>query len=154
MPGATRSRSNEIQAAAQKLAAAAWPMIDQMTADARRPMLVGLYKQLQSDEGIAYDTSRRHIAKALRIIRGQHVAPDGGHRNEITPEEQLGSVARSLLSYTHIRKPHNGNGRGRQTRIYAADVDTIAETGRQLAEMIIAHLNGELRPIINDDLPF
>lgn len=72
--------------------------------------------------------------------------------HEITPEEQLGSVARSLLSYTHIRKPHNG--RGRQTRIYAADVDTIAETGRQLAEMIIAHLNGELRPIINDDLPF
>lgn len=82
MAGSTRERSNEIQAAARKLAAAVWPMIDEMTSDARRSMLIGLYKQLQADESIAYDTSRRHIAKALRIIGGQHVAPDkwGGKR--------------------------------------------------------------------------
>jgi len=77
MPGATRSRSNEIQTTAQRICRSVWPMIDGMTTDAAHSVLVGLYKQLQADEDIAYDTSRRHIAKAFRIIRGQSIAPDG-----------------------------------------------------------------------------
>lgn len=77
MAGATRERSNKIQRAAQTLCRPLWPMIDGLTADARRSVLVGLYKQLQSDQSIAYDTSRKHIAKAFRVIRGQSIAPDG-----------------------------------------------------------------------------
>jgi len=67
--------------------------------------------------------------------------------NEISPEQQLRNVAGALLDHTEIESESNGQG-------YAATMDVIALTGRQLAEMVIAYLNGDLSPIDAGDLPF
>jgi len=70
MPGSTRQRSQEIQAAAmQVVARMGVKNIDAMTVDAARLVLVALYKQLQSEETVARDTARRHIARACRRQR-------------------------------------------------------------------------------------
>ena len=53
--------------------------IDAMTVDAARLVLVALYKQLQSEETVARDTARRHIARACQHQRHPdwQPAPDG-----------------------------------------------------------------------------
>lgn len=56
-------------------------------------------------------------------------------------EQQLRDVAEALRKYTTVTRAYNGKGR---RRTYAADVDTIAETGRQLAEMVELFLDGRL----------
>lgn len=68
----------------------------------------------------------------------------------ISPEQQLRNVAAIVIKNTTVTKYHTGQGRSRQ---YAADADTIADSARQLAEMILRHLDGEL-PAISGDCPF
>ncbi|MFN8467312.1 MAG: hypothetical protein U0X20_17270 [Caldilineaceae bacterium] len=71
---------------------------------------------------------------------------------ELSPEDQLRNVAHILIEETRAVRSYNGRGR---SAVYEAGVDTIAGTGRQLAEMVIAYLNKELPPIpLNDGLPF
>jgi hypothetical protein len=59
----------------------------------------------------------------------------------VTPEERLRAVARVALRYTEVARRHNGRGR---TKTYAADADAVADTARQLAEMVLAYLDGHL----------
>ena len=80
MPGSTRQRSQEIQATAmQVVARMGVENIDEMTVDAARQVMIGLYKQLQSEETVARDTARRHIARACQSQRHPdwHPPPDG-----------------------------------------------------------------------------
>src|SRR5690606_38353342 len=71
---------------------------------------------------------------------GQEV--DGEDESKgLGPERQLLNVAKVLLAHTEVKRQHNGRGR---SATYAADTDAIAQTGRQLAEMVIQHLQGEL----------
>lgn len=53
-------------------------------------------------------------------------------------EQQLRNVASVLMQYTEVTRPANGRGR---PPTYAARVDAIAQTGRQLAEMVLAYLD-------------
>ena len=80
MSGSTRQRSQAIQATAMQVVARMGVSdIDAMTVDAARLVLVALYKQLQSEETVARDTARRHIARAC--LRQRHPdwqpPPDG-----------------------------------------------------------------------------
>ena len=79
MPGATRTRSDAIQSSAARIVADAGGVeyLDSLSIPAAKAILVGLYKELQSDESVAYDTARSHIARACRRARGQTIAPDG-----------------------------------------------------------------------------
>lgn len=78
MTGTPRSTTQQTQEAARRLVASfGITNLDSMTGDARRSILVGLYKQLQADQSIAYDTARRHIAQACRRLRGESIPPDG-----------------------------------------------------------------------------
>lgn len=68
--------------------------------------------------------------------------------NEITPQEQLINVAQLVNRLTdptrhNTRKPDN----------FAASKEQIADASRHLAEMVLAYLAGELKPL-DDDLPF
>lgn len=54
------------------------------------------------------------------------------------PEQQMRNVAAVLMRYTEVKRHHNGKGR---CATYSADLDTIAQTGRQLAEMVEAYFN-------------
>jgi len=67
MSGSTRARSLEIQATAmQVVARMGVSALDKMATPAARLVMIGLYKQLQSEETVARDTARRHIARACR----------------------------------------------------------------------------------------
>ena len=66
----------------------------------------------------------------------------------ITPEKQLENVANLLLALT---TPTHQNTRRPDS--YPASKEEIADTGRQLAEMILAYLKGEL-DATTDELPF
>lgn len=68
----------------------------------------------------------------------------------INPEQQMRNVAAILRQYTEIKRAYNGKGRA---KTYAADIDTIAGTARQLAEMVEQYFNNELQEIDNE-LPF
>lgn len=70
---------------------------------------------------------------------------------ELTPAEQLRNVAEAMLRYSEVKRTHNGRGR---SSTYAGDTDTLAQTGRQLAEMVLAHLAGELKTQADDGAPF
>ncbi len=67
----------------------------------------------------------------------------------LTPEQQLQNVASLMLEETEVKRQYNGKGR---TATYSANVDAIAGTGRQLAEMIIAYLDGKLQPVDESEL--
>ena len=54
-------------------------------------------------------------------------------RGNVSDLNQLRNVARLVVAYTEPRR-YNGKGRG---RTFAADVETIATTSRQLAEMVL-----------------
>lgn len=70
----------------------------------------------------------------------------------MTPEQKLHNVAAVVRRYTTVQREHNGKHR---CRTYAANVDAIAESARQLAEMIEAYLNGEQSPAEPEtNLPF
>lgn len=71
----------------------------------------------------------------------------------ISPAQQLRNVAQVLLDHTTVVRQHNGRGR---CATYAANTDAIAQTGRQLAEMVLAYLDGALAPVPNatDEQPF
>jgi hypothetical protein len=60
---------------------------------------------------------------------------------QITPEQQLRNVARILKQHTEAKRRYNGRGK---PATYAADVDAIATTGRQLADMVEHYLDGQL----------
>lgn len=60
--------------------------------------------------------------------------------NALTPAEQLHNLAQCVLSYTEVKRAHNGRGR---TKTYAANVDAIAGAARQLAGMVELHLAGK-----------
>lgn len=62
----------------------------------------------------------------------------------LPPRARLQNVANVLLNHTTVVRPHNGRGR---CATYAANVDAIAQTGRQLAELVLAYLEGELAPV-------
>lgn len=55
-----------------------------------------------------------------------------------TFEQQMRNVASILRQYTEVTRPHNGKG---HAPTYAARVDAIAQTGRQLADMVIEYLD-------------
>lgn len=86
MPGYTRQRTEQIHAAARQLVAAVGgvEVLDAMTdLEARRSVLVGLAKQLATNEVITYKTARLHIAKACRRMRTPtHTAPKWGGQRE------------------------------------------------------------------------
>lgn len=70
----------------------------------------------------------------------------------LSPEDQLRNVARIMLEQSTILRYHNGHGR---PATYPANIDAIAGTGRQLAEMILAYLDGDLKPLnTRTDMPF
>lgn len=71
MAGVKFSRWQQTQAAAQRLVAVVFPDIDQMSSVAANTVLIGLYKQLQEDQGVVRDTAKSHISRALRVARGQ-----------------------------------------------------------------------------------
>ena len=80
MPGSTRQRSEQVQETAMQVVARIGVLsIDAMDADPRHSLYVALYKQLQATESVAYDTARRHIAKACRRQRHPdwQPTPDG-----------------------------------------------------------------------------
>lgn len=79
MPGVTRSRSDAIQTSAARIVknAGGVEYLDSLSIPAGKAILIGLYKQLQDEESVAYDTARSHIARACRRARGQTIAPDG-----------------------------------------------------------------------------
>ena len=56
----------------------------------------------------------------------------------VTDEEALCNVARCLLQYTEVTRRSNGRGR-HPTR--QADPETIAQTGRHLAELVLSYLD-------------
>lgn len=49
-------------------------------------------------------------------------------------ETRMRNIARVLVQHTEVKRRHNGRGR---CATYAADVDAIAQTGRQLAELVL-----------------
>jgi len=69
MPGITRQKHTEIQAAAALLIAAAAALLPHLTPEAKRSILVGLYKQLAADQGISGQAARRHIYSRLHPDR-------------------------------------------------------------------------------------
>ena len=81
----------------------------------------------------------------------------------LTFEQRMRNVASCLMEYTEVKRQHNGRGR---SATYMASLDTIALTGRQLAQYVLdyldaggldgAHgLDGEVEPAgVVDDLPF
>jgi hypothetical protein len=71
--------------------------------------------------------------------------------SELSQEQQLRNVAASLRRYTEVTRRWNGKGK---SSTYAADADTIASTGRQLAEMVEAFLDGKLEAADTNELPF
>lgn len=83
---------------------------------------------------------------------------------DLTHEQKMRNVASILRQYTEVTRQHNGKGR---PPTYAARVDAIAQTGRHLADMVLAYLDaggldgahgldGEAEPagVTRDDLPF
>lgn len=59
--------------------------LDAMTIDAARQILIGLYKQLATDQDISTQASKRHIAKAARRQRHPDWSPPdnwGGDRTQ------------------------------------------------------------------------
>ncbi len=57
---------------------------------------------------------------------------------KLTVEQQMRNVANVLRKYTEVTRSQNGRGR---PPTYAARVDTISHTGRQLAEMVLEYLD-------------
>lgn len=73
---------------------------------------------------------------------------------ELTPEQRLKNVASCVIEYTELDVTlYNGKGKN-HGRKYVEDVNTIAPAARQLAEMVVKYLDGELDTIELDDLPF
>lgn len=56
----------------------------------------------------------------------------------LTYEQMMRNVATVLMGHTEVERAYNGRGRA---RTYAANVDAIAETGRQLATMVLEYLD-------------
>lgn len=71
--------------------------------------------------------------------------------DHLTPEQRLSNVANYLLDATEIKRPHNGRFRG---PTYIGTVNEIAPAARQLAEMVLKYINGELEEIELDGIPF
>ena len=83
MPGATKERLDQIQATAREIIAehGGREHLDDLPAVEFKPVAIAMSHQLVNREGVAYQTARKHIAKALRILRGEYVkAKWGGHR--------------------------------------------------------------------------
>ena len=59
---------------------------------------------------------------------------DPSDPGRLTKREKLLDVAQCVLRYTEVVREHVGRGRH---RTYAADPDTIAETARLLAELVL-----------------
>lgn len=59
----------------------------------------------------------------------------------ISAEQQLQNVAAHAMKITEVKRQFNGKGR---SATYVGDVDELASTARQLAEMVQAYLAGEL----------
>ena len=85
MSGNTRQRSQAIQATAMQIVARIGVLsIDAMTIGAARRIRIALQNELQATESVAYDTARRHIAKACERQRQTNWLPPpdgwGGRR--------------------------------------------------------------------------
>lgn len=72
-------------------------------------------------------------------------------KHTITAEEKLRNVAEAMLRYSEVKRQWNGKGR---SSTYVGSTDTLAQTGRQLAELVTAYLDGYLDDTPVDDLPF
>lgn len=96
-------------------------------------------------EGIAiqaYDTGKAYYS--------EWDAQEGWKRAD-AKIQALRNVAESVMRSTEITKPHNGHGR---TATYAGNSDQIAQSARQLAEMVLGLLEGKPLPAIDVDSPF
>lgn len=65
--------------------------------------------------------------------------------------QSLRNVAQAVMRHTEVTKPHNGKGR---TATYAGNADQVAQSARQLAEMVLAMLEGKPLPTVDSDSPF
>jgi hypothetical protein len=65
--------------------------------------------------------------------------------------QALRNVAESVMRHTETVKPHNGKGR---TATYVGSTEQVAQSARQLAEMVLGLLEGKPLPAIDDDSPF
>lgn len=67
--------------------------------------------------------------------------------------QAMRNVASCVLANVEIKRFYTGRGRRRE---YATDIDTIADSARHLAEMVLETLVGILPndPINDDDPPF
>lgn len=84
MPGITKARSEEVQSTARQLLdrQGGVMVVDKLPAEARKPTLVAMARQLQVAESITYQTARNHVAKAMRRARGEVVRDRRGGQRE------------------------------------------------------------------------
>lgn len=64
----------------------------------------------------------------------------GLHARVMPPEQRVRHLAELVMRQTEVTRQYNGRGRG---RTYADSKDAIRDSARQLAEYVIAYLNGE-----------
>lgn len=69
----------------------------------------------------------------------------------ISPKQQLRNVAKLVIERTEPSRESNGRGR---MSSYKHSKHEIASTSRQLAEMVLAYLDGELGSLPDDGSPF
>jgi hypothetical protein len=75
---------------------------------------------------------------------------DGWKGTDGAALEALRNVAGAVLANTEVVR-QRWSGR---PATYATNIDTIAQSGRQLAEMVLALLEGKPPTVNNDDSPF
>lgn len=61
-------------------------------------------------------------------------------RRVMPPEQRVRHLAELVMRQTEVTRQYNGRGRG---RTYADSKDAIRDSARQLAEYVIAYLNGD-----------
>jgi hypothetical protein len=69
----------------------------------------------------------------------------------LSAEDQLRNVATAMIRYSEVKRQHNGKGK---SSTYTGNADTLAQTGRQLAEMVLVYLSGELAEMPIGESPF
>lgn len=102
MPGITRTRHDAIFAHAAHLLTQAGGVgtLDELSAQARKPALVSLARQLADAESITYKTARQHIARACRRARHPDYTPPrwGGDRTQ--PQEDRPMKIKETIQIT------------------------------------------------------
>ena len=86
MPGITKQRFQEVQATARQIIIehGGHEHLDNLPRDEFKPITIAMAHQLKIREGVAYQTARQHMAKCMRILRGEYVRSrqDNGGKRE------------------------------------------------------------------------